>query len=299
MTGLGERLKEARIAKGLTLDDLQEMTKIQKRYLAGIEEEDYSKMPGAFYVRAFIKQYAEAVDLDPDEVLAMYRESSKEEVEQKEEDQQVVTEPLQKPSRLQSNDALRELLPKVAVAFGIVVIVVIIYFVYKAATDQPPKETDLNSGKEVQVEQPEQKEEPKEQPVVEEPKEEPKELEEPEEPENTSGKLELVSTVGETSTYRLTDATTFNITIRTSNDSWIGVTDENGAEHLPEGARVLTNGDEVEVDMTGKERARIRVGRSEATEILINGEPFTFPTDVVTQNIIIEHEPSPEQVEEE
>ncbi len=64
MTGLGERLKEARTAKGYSLDDLQSITKIQKRYLSGIENEDYSMMPGAFYVRAFIKQYSEAVGLD-------------------------------------------------------------------------------------------------------------------------------------------------------------------------------------------------------------------------------------------
>ena len=62
-------LKEARIAKDLSLDDLQEITKIQKRYLIGIEEGNYSLMPGNFYVRAFIKQYAEAVGLDPEELF--------------------------------------------------------------------------------------------------------------------------------------------------------------------------------------------------------------------------------------
>ena len=36
MTELGTILKEARIAKNLSLDDLQEITKIQKRYLIGI-----------------------------------------------------------------------------------------------------------------------------------------------------------------------------------------------------------------------------------------------------------------------
>ena len=76
MTGLGDRLREARTAKGFTLDDLQSITKIQKRYLSGIENEDYSMMPGSFYVRAFIKQYAEAVGLDPDEMLSLYKDSS-------------------------------------------------------------------------------------------------------------------------------------------------------------------------------------------------------------------------------
>ena len=50
MTELGNRLKEARLEKGLSLDDLQEITKIQKRYLIGIEEGNFRSMPGKFYV---------------------------------------------------------------------------------------------------------------------------------------------------------------------------------------------------------------------------------------------------------
>ncbi|MCG6183460.1 helix-turn-helix domain-containing protein, partial [Anoxybacillus sp. LAT_26] len=68
MTELGKRLREAREEKNMSLDELQEMTKIQKRYLIGIEEGNYAIMPGTFYVRAFIRQYAEAVGLDPDEL---------------------------------------------------------------------------------------------------------------------------------------------------------------------------------------------------------------------------------------
>ena len=50
------------------------MTKIQKRYLIGIEEGNYSSMPGNFYVRAFIKQYAEAFRLNPDEIFETYKD---------------------------------------------------------------------------------------------------------------------------------------------------------------------------------------------------------------------------------
>ncbi len=64
MTELGNRLKEAREEKGMSLDDLQAATKIQKRYLTALEEGNYDIIPGKFYVRAFIKQYAEAVGLD-------------------------------------------------------------------------------------------------------------------------------------------------------------------------------------------------------------------------------------------
>lgn len=315
MTGLGERLKEARKKKGYTLEDVQEITKIQKRYLANIEEEDYSNMPGAFYVRAFIKQYAEAVDIDPEEVLAMYRDSSREEeVEKKEEEQQVVKEPLAKPTfEISSN--MREWLPKIGVAVGIIAIIAIIYFVYKASAPTADTESDINSGEEVTVQQPSGNDDTEGQVVVEEEKEEKEEKdstpakkenekdkvekedgkeeekEEKEEEESTKeGTLELQSTAGETSTYRLTEAEQFVLTIRTSDESWIGVTDENGQEHLPEGARVLAAGDEATVDMSNSKRARIRVGRSQVTEIYINGEKFNFPTEKITQNIVIEYD---------
>lgn len=70
MSDLGRQLKEARLARGLTLDDVQEMTKIRKRYLEAIEAGDYKVLPGTFYVRAFIKTYAEAVGVSADELLA-------------------------------------------------------------------------------------------------------------------------------------------------------------------------------------------------------------------------------------
>ncbi|WP_048000131.1 helix-turn-helix domain-containing protein [Lactiplantibacillus herbarum] len=71
---IGARLKSARIDKGLTIDDLQQITKIQKRYLIAIEDEQFDKLPGDFYVRAFVKQYADTVDLDGNALLEEYRD---------------------------------------------------------------------------------------------------------------------------------------------------------------------------------------------------------------------------------
>ncbi len=69
MSDLGQQLKDARLQKGLSLEDVQEMTKIRKRYLEAIEQGDFKVLPGSFYVRAFIKTYAEAVDLDAETLL--------------------------------------------------------------------------------------------------------------------------------------------------------------------------------------------------------------------------------------
>ncbi len=73
MSELGITLREAREAMGLNLEDLQERTKIQKRYLQAIEEGNFDRLPGHFYTRAFIKSYAETVGLDTNELFETYR----------------------------------------------------------------------------------------------------------------------------------------------------------------------------------------------------------------------------------
>jgi len=70
---LGALLKKARIERGITLEQLQDITKIRKRYLEAIEEGEFNVLPGSFYARAFIKSYAEAVGLNPDEIVRLYR----------------------------------------------------------------------------------------------------------------------------------------------------------------------------------------------------------------------------------
>lgn len=73
---IGERLKQARIEKGYTLDDLQQLTKIQKRYLIAIEENHLDKLPSPFFVKAFIRQYAEVVEVSLEELPTEEGESA-------------------------------------------------------------------------------------------------------------------------------------------------------------------------------------------------------------------------------
>lgn len=66
---IGETLKEVRLEKGYTLDDLQQKTKIQRRYLIAIEEGKVEDLPDRYSVSAFIRQYASAVGLDGESLL--------------------------------------------------------------------------------------------------------------------------------------------------------------------------------------------------------------------------------------
>ena len=56
---LGSRLKSIREAQGLSIADVSNVTKIQKHYLAAIEEGDLDHLPKGPYVRSFIRQYCD------------------------------------------------------------------------------------------------------------------------------------------------------------------------------------------------------------------------------------------------
>lgn len=73
MATLGSELKQLREAKGLTLTDLAETTRIGIRFLQAIESDDYKSLPGGLFNRSFIKAYARAVGLDEDNALLAYQ----------------------------------------------------------------------------------------------------------------------------------------------------------------------------------------------------------------------------------
>ena len=63
MKSIGEYLKAAREAKGLSLDDIARDTRISRKYLEEIEQNITPKLPAA-YINAFLKSFAREVDLD-------------------------------------------------------------------------------------------------------------------------------------------------------------------------------------------------------------------------------------------
>ena len=73
MESLGEKLQTTREGKGISLDQAGLDTKLAIRYLEALESENFSKFPGEAYVTGFIRNYGAYLDLDVDELLAMYR----------------------------------------------------------------------------------------------------------------------------------------------------------------------------------------------------------------------------------
>ena len=68
----GARLKSAREAKGISLRQISDATKISSLALQHMERGDVSKLPGGIYARAFVRSYATHVGLDADKVVAEF-----------------------------------------------------------------------------------------------------------------------------------------------------------------------------------------------------------------------------------
>jgi cytoskeleton protein RodZ len=64
--GVGNNLREARARRKLSLQEVEEVTKIRSRYLQAIEDEDWDQLPSETYARAFIRTYAALLGLDGD-----------------------------------------------------------------------------------------------------------------------------------------------------------------------------------------------------------------------------------------
>jgi cytoskeleton protein RodZ len=62
--GIGRILEHKRKEQGLSLEEVEQATKIRKRYLTGLEHDDYAVLPDAVYARGFLKTYANYLGLD-------------------------------------------------------------------------------------------------------------------------------------------------------------------------------------------------------------------------------------------
>ena len=293
VTELGNRLKEAREAKSYSLDDLQRITKIQKRYLIGIEEGNYDAMPGKFYVRAFIKQYCEAVGLPPEMIF----EEHKEDIPTTYEDEIPVS-----LSRVQSRKSVSEgstkvfdFLPKLLIVlFVLGALIAVWVFWQDKVGDKAPEanpsenrtQVDVDENKSAEGEKPEvadgKNETDEEKPA--EDKEAGKDEEKPEQ------SLEAVNSSGYKTTYELKNAEEFKLQLSAKGDTWVGVYNADD-KLLFEG--LLKKDNKKEFDFSGEKQAYLIIGNASNTDVTVNGKQLEYKisaTDVVRQDIIINYE---------
>lgn len=80
MPELGKTFSQARVARGLTLEDCERDTRISKRYLDALEREDWKIFPAPVYSRAFLRTYAQYLGLDPQQLMRMFQASEEPEI---------------------------------------------------------------------------------------------------------------------------------------------------------------------------------------------------------------------------
>jgi cytoskeleton protein RodZ len=73
---VGEELREARIALGISVEDAATQLRINKRYLMALEEGRVKDLPGAAYAVGFVRSYATALGLDADDAVRRFRDMS-------------------------------------------------------------------------------------------------------------------------------------------------------------------------------------------------------------------------------
>ncbi len=79
---VGQVLRDQRAKLDMTLNAAEALTQIKKMYIVALEHDDYDALPGDFYVKAYLKQYAERLDLDYDQLVTAYEKNEPIEVDE-------------------------------------------------------------------------------------------------------------------------------------------------------------------------------------------------------------------------
>jgi len=70
---IGSTLREARVRRNLTLQQVEEDIKVRVKYVQAMENEDWDVMPGVTYVKGFLRTYATYLGLDADVIIEEFR----------------------------------------------------------------------------------------------------------------------------------------------------------------------------------------------------------------------------------
>ena len=75
MTSVGQFLQKRRVEKGMSVEEVARSTRVPVASVERIEADRFSELPGEVFVKGFLKSYARAVAVPPDDVLARYTAS--------------------------------------------------------------------------------------------------------------------------------------------------------------------------------------------------------------------------------
>ncbi|PIU83597.1 MAG: hypothetical protein COS68_03200 [Elusimicrobia bacterium CG06_land_8_20_14_3_00_38_11] len=73
---IGSKLKEKRQDLGLSVEDVSARTLINPKYLHSIEENKFSEIPAEVMTLGFLRNYSNALGVNPDEIISEYKKSN-------------------------------------------------------------------------------------------------------------------------------------------------------------------------------------------------------------------------------
>jgi cytoskeletal protein RodZ len=301
LTELSNKLKETRLSLGLSMDDLQATTKIQKRYLQAIEEGNYSIIPGPFYVRAFIKQYAEAVQLDPDEIFEEYKADipSTHSEDFPEKLSRVQTRKDVAPS----NSKILAILPRLLIGVFVIGAVALAYFLVLNFKDrEAAEEPATKDNEQIQYEDNLTEQEAEEETETEATEEDDKQTsgannvteDTTEEEATPTQEVAVAESKGKETVYELKNAEKFEVKLVSTGETWVNMLNGKG-ESFWQG--ILKKGAEENklIDYSKEQEAVLVIGNSTQTEIYVNDQKLEYatpPADQVRQDITIRFVPA-------
>ncbi len=281
--GIGERLKQEREAKNLSLQDIQKQTKIQTRYLHAIEEERFEIMPGSFYVRAFIKEYATALQLNAEDLMSEYERDLPFDKEEKVALSRVSSSKKNKP--ISKTPSFFSFLPTIIV---IVLIIGILVIYWALQNNDKPDDSNANdntiesgegSADEVTIppvnsEQPSNDEENQESAS-----DDTQDTSDEDTTNESNTTIQLEQYANNESTYQLsTSEAEVILTIETTDQNWMQVEDVNGEQFM---YKTFTNEESpAEINISSTEELFIRFGNPSTVTFFINGEKIELSEEI-------------------
>lgn len=139
---LGEKLREAREERGISLTEVAEQTRISPHYIQSIERDDYKPLPGGIFNKGFIKSFAKYVGVNEQEALLDYAKAISVNEGTDEQDLKVY-----KPEVLTDDYSTRSMIPTVigaVVILGLMTAGILFGLNYLNSPAEPSKPANTN-----------------------------------------------------------------------------------------------------------------------------------------------------------
>lgn len=139
MASFGEHLKQIRGSKGLSVEDVSRLSKINPHFIEALEADNFDALPGGVFTRGFIKAVARCCGADERELLSEYENLQK---QKRGPDLQIL--PVDKPAPSESPRLMGRYLPAVIALVLIVLVGAFLFF--RSTRMKPPQRTEAENA---------------------------------------------------------------------------------------------------------------------------------------------------------